>query len=80
MILMDHQMPILDGVNAVKQIKARVEKLPPIIAVTAHATHGDKALYLQAGMQDYCAKPYKGEYLDYLMQYWLHQQQDKPIV
>lgn len=80
MILMDHQMPILDGVNAVKQIKARVDKLPPIIAVTAHATHGDKALYLQAGMQDYCAKPYKGEYLDYLMQYWLHQQQDKPAV
>lgn len=74
-ILMDHQMPILDGVSAVKRLKARVANLPPIIAVTAHATHGDKTLYLQAGMQDYCAKPYKGEYLDYLMQYWLHQYQ-----
>lgn len=72
-ILMDHQMPMLDGVNAVRILKEKVSELPPIIAVTAHATHGDKALYLQAGMQDYCAKPYKAEYLDYLIQYWLHQ-------
>lgn len=72
-ILMDHQMPILDGVSAVRKLTKLAQNLPPIIAVTAHATHSDTTLYLEAGMQDYCAKPYKPEYLDYLIQHWLHQ-------
>ncbi|MFW2178394.1 MULTISPECIES: ATP-binding protein [unclassified Moraxella] len=72
-ILMDHQMPIMDGVQATKVLKKRFSSLPPIIAVTAHAMHGDKDVYIEAGMQDYCTKPYKPETLDSMIQHWLHQ-------
>jgi CheY-like chemotaxis protein len=34
--------------------------------------HGDKEVYLNAGMQDYCTKPYKPEALDVMIQRWLH--------
>lgn len=71
-ILMDHQMPIMDGVTATKMLKQTFDTLPPIIAVTAHAMHGDKEIYLDAGMQDYCTKPYKPEALDAIIQRWLH--------
>lgn len=71
-ILMDHQMPIMDGVEATKMLKQSFNQLPPIIAVTAHAMHGDKEVYLNAGMQDYCTKPYKPEALDVMIQRWLH--------
>ncbi len=58
-ILMDIQMPELDGVGATRQIRA----LPgpkgriPIIAMTAHATAGAREEYLAAGMNDYISKP-----------------------
>lgn len=71
MILMDHQMPIMDGVEATKMLRRKFEKLPPIIAVTAHAMHGDKDIYIKAGMQDYLTKPYKPEALDDMIQAWL---------
>lgn len=71
-ILMDHQMPIMDGVEATKILKQSFSQLPPIIAVTAHTMHGDKEVYLNAGMQDYCTKPYKPEALDVMIQRWLH--------
>lgn len=71
MILMDHQMPIMDGVQATKVLRQRFSHLPPIIAVTAHATHGDKTVYLEVGMQDCLPKPYKSEALDSLIQQWL---------
>lgn len=71
MILMDHQMPIMDGITATKNLHLYHRHLPPIIAVTAHAMHGNKNTYLGAGMQDYLTKPYKAEELDNLMQKWL---------
>jgi signal transduction histidine kinase/CheY-like chemotaxis protein/HPt (histidine-containing phosphotransfer) domain-containing protein len=64
-VLMDVQMPELDGVGAAREIRA----LPhpkcgiPIIALTANAMTGAKAEYLQAGMDDYVPKPIQPELL-----------------
>jgi signal transduction histidine kinase/DNA-binding response OmpR family regulator len=58
-ILMDVEMPDLDGVRATRQIRALPEpkRNIPIIAMTAHAMTGAKEQYLAAGMSDYISKP-----------------------
>ena len=72
-ILMDHHMPIMDGMQATIELHERfdADSLPPIIALTANAMDGEREKYLQAGMQDYCSKPFKKEQLNALVQYWL---------
>jgi len=59
LVLMDIQMPELDGVQATAQIRALPEPKChiPIIAMTAHAMAGAKEEYLAAGMNDYISKP-----------------------
>jgi CheY-like chemotaxis protein len=57
-ILMDIQMPVLDGVQTTKWIRAQPKfKETPIIALTAYAMSGDEERFLQAGMDGYIAKP-----------------------
>ena len=58
-VLMDIQMPEMDGVEATKRIMAEwdEEKRPHIIAMTANALIGDRELYMNAGMNDYVSKP-----------------------
>ncbi len=76
-ILMDHHMPILDGVQATIKLHELYDpkSLPPIIALTANAMDGEREKYLKVGMQDYCTKPFKQEQLNALVQYWLIQKQ-----
>lgn len=63
-ILMDMQMPEMDGLEATKAIREQAERQPIIIAMTANAMQGDRDLCLQAGMNEYLTKPIK---LDALM-------------
>lgn len=58
LILMDIQMPDMDGLEAAKQIRQQCkDSTPPIIAMTAYSMHGDDKKFLKAGMDDYIAKP-----------------------
>ena len=71
-ILMDMQMPILDGLEATRQIR----QLPgyretPILAMTANAFADDKARCLEAGMNDFITKPFDPEFLFSILLKWL---------
>jgi PAS domain S-box-containing protein len=66
LILMDVQMPEMDGVEATKRIRefeGKTGKHVHIIALTAHAMKGDMERFLAAGMDDYLSKPLKAELL-----------------
>lgn len=66
LVLMDIQMPEMDGVQATLQIRSLPDKTKatiPIIAFTAHSHKADAARYLAAGMNDYLSKPFVEEKL-----------------
>jgi CheY-like chemotaxis protein len=84
LVLMDCQMPELDGYQATRQIR-KLEKTGdpswatpvhtrgrlPIIALTAHAVAGDRENCLAAGMDDYISKPFTQEQLGSVLEKWL---------
>lgn len=72
LILMDCRLPVIDGYEATRRIR-QIEGLQqvPIIALTANALQGDRDACLQAGMNDYLAKPFKHEQLLQVLQRWL---------
>ncbi len=71
-ILMDIQMPIMDGYTATKLIRAQ-EKFAhtPIIAMSAHAMKGDKELSIANGMNDHITKPIDADHLYKTLHYWM---------
>ena len=76
-VLMDAHMPVLDGLEATRAIKELYAvldrggpKAPPIVAVTANAFDEDRRRCLEAGMDDYLAKPFDREELHRLLEKW----------
>lgn len=70
LILMDCQMPEMDGYTSTKEIRkyeANLNKHTPIIAVTAHALKGDEEKCLACGMDDYIAKPFDIQFLSSIL-------------
>src|SRR6185437_7237860 len=71
-VLMDMQMPVMDGIEATRIIRSnpRYESLP-IIAMTANAMASDRMLCLEAGMNDHIAKPIDPDQLFGVLLRWL---------
>ncbi len=65
LVLMDVQMPVMDGVEATRRLRASggPQARIPVIALTAYAMAGDRERFLAAGMDDYVAKPFQRETL-----------------
>ncbi|WP_460966931.1 PAS domain S-box protein [Spirosoma migulaei] len=75
LILMDIQMPVMDGYTTTRHIRTTLKKDVPIIAMTAHALASEREQCLQAGMNDFLPKPFQIEELQRILRkytplYW----------
>ncbi len=79
-ILMDCQMPVMDGFTATTHIREHyhAQARPPIIAMTANATENDRIDCLNAGMDDFLSKPYTLEQLQQKLLRWLPEDKINP--
>lgn len=58
LILMDINMPLMDGITATRLLREKFTHLPPIVGLSANAFEGDREKYLALGMDDYLVKPF----------------------
>jgi CheY-like chemotaxis protein/HPt (histidine-containing phosphotransfer) domain-containing protein len=76
LVLMDCQMPEMDGYDASRRIREEgsgvLNPMIPIVAMTAHAMKGAREKCIEAGMNDYIAKPIQPVELEKIVDQWLH--------
>lgn len=84
MVLMDCQMPEMDGYTATRHIREAASDVLnpqiPIIAMTASATPEDREACLKAGMNDYLSKPVMREKLEKAIEHWLNLKEEKNVL
>ncbi len=77
LILMDCQMPTMDGLEACRRIRMLDSAQPIIVAVTANALVGEREKCLEAGMDDYLSKPFQAEQLVAVVRKWAGQRTNR---
>jgi PAS domain S-box-containing protein len=71
LVLMDVQMPVMNGLEATSHFRSTLGLTTPIVALTANAINGEREKCLAAGMDDYLAKPFQEDELMKVMYDWL---------
>ncbi len=79
-VLMDMQMPLMDGLEATRHIRAEVKSEVPIIALTANAIKGENDKCIAAGMNGYVSKPFKEEELVSMIAKWLGKKSTREVI
>ncbi len=70
LILMDINLPELNGIQTSNLIRNKNSKVPPIIAITSNALPGDRERFIREGLDDYITKPFTTEVLNIKLQNW----------
>ena len=80
-VLMDCQMPTMDGYEATRRMKQNgsLNAPTPVVALTANAMAGDREKCLEAGMDDYVSKPVRTQVLSHMIEKWVGHQGDRFI-
>ena len=75
LILLDIQMPIMDGLEVLRRLKADSNTAHiPVVALTAHAMHGDEEKFIRSGCMGYIAKPLDVHKFKQNVEQYLHKQ------
>jgi PAS domain S-box-containing protein len=72
LVLMDIQMPVMDGITAMKEIRSQHPNVCPIIGLSANALKADADFYINQGLDDYLSKPVTPEQLHQKIAEWLN--------